>query len=319
MLRYPGGIHLAGGDVGDVVPEGDGDVAGRGGGRAEVDGDGLGDDHRGQDAGRGGRAGKGGRGPAASLPCKEGVGRNDHRLGRFGDAGVGRDHLDGGEGGLARKDLDAFDADGLVARLFGHEGADRVGADGGVGLVERAAAGRGFEFKVGGGAVCAGHPVRGKTLAGDGDADARHRGGLPGGIALDAQNSCCHSGCSFADGLSCTSVCRRGRRRVAKAPRFRGNPFLPAYAGQKFLPPNIPLGTKFGAEPCTRLYSLAHSLRQIFLYVSRPYAHVIRAGLFLIIWPRQTTLAGAFGIIRRFRAGRGGRRSRLPRRGPHRW
>src|SRR5699024_3559059 len=25
--------------------------------------------------------------------------------------------------------------------------------------------------------------------------------------------------------------------RVAKAPRFRGNPFLPAYAGQKFLPP----------------------------------------------------------------------------------
>src|SRR5699024_7531503 len=36
------------------------------------------------------------------------------------------------------------------------------------------------------------------------------------------------------------------------APRSRGNPFLPAYAGQKFFPPGIPLGTKFGAEPRTR-------------------------------------------------------------------
>src|SRR5699024_2001833 len=43
-----------------------------------------------------------------------------------------------------------------------------------------------------------------------------------------------------------------GRQRVAKAPRSRGNPFLPAYAGQKFLPPGIPLGTKLSAEPRTR-------------------------------------------------------------------
>ena len=42
--------------------------------------------------------------------------------------------------------------------------------------------------------------------------------------------------------------------------RFRGNPFLPAYAGQKFLPPNIPLGTKF--SPRT-----AHSLRSYTLRV----------------------------------------------------
>ena len=40
--------------------------------------------------------------------------------------------------------------------------------------------------------------------------------------------------------------------RVAFAPRSRGNPFLPAYAGQKFLPPGIPLGTKLSAEPRTR-------------------------------------------------------------------
>ena len=45
---------------------------------------------------------------------------------------------------------------------------------------------------------------------------------------------------------------RKPPQRVAKAPRFRGNPFLPAYAGQKFLPPNIPLGTKLSAEPRTR-------------------------------------------------------------------
>src|SRR5699024_11229731 len=43
-----------------------------------------------------------------------------------------------------------------------------------------------------------------------------------------------------------------GRQRVAKAPRSRGNPFLPAYAGQKFLPPGILLGTKLSAEPRTR-------------------------------------------------------------------
>src|SRR5699024_8443986 len=41
-------------------------------------------------------------------------------------------------------------------------------------------------------------------------------------------------------------------QRVAFATRFRGDPFLRAVARQKFLPPNIPLGTKFGAEPRTR-------------------------------------------------------------------
>ena len=60
--------------------------------------------------------------------------------------------------------------------------------------------------------------------------------------------------------------------RVAFATRSRGNPFLPAYAGQKFLPPGIPLGTKFSAEPRTRPCGLAHSQRQISLYVSRPSA-----------------------------------------------
>ena len=65
-----------------------------------------------------------------------------------------------------------------------------------------------------------------------------------------------------------------------KTTRFRGNPFLRAYARQKFLPPNIPLGTKFDAEPCTWPCGLAHSQRQISLYVSRPSAHVGWTGLF---------------------------------------
>src|SRR5699024_1740201 len=56
--------------------------------------------------------------------------------------------------------------------------------------------------------------------------------------------------------------------------------FLPAYAGQKFLPPGIPLGTKLSAEPRTRPCGLAHSQRSISLYVSRPSAHVGWTGLF---------------------------------------
>ena len=61
---------------------------------------------------------------------------------------------------------------------------------------------------------------------------------------------------------------------------LRGDPFLRAVARQKFLPPNIPLGTKFGAESRTRPCGLAHSQRQISLSVSRPYAHVVRSGRF---------------------------------------
>ena len=36
-----------------------------------------------------------------------------------------------------------------------------------------------------------------------------------------------------------------GGSACRNATRSRGNPFLSAYAGQKFLPPGIPLGTKF--------------------------------------------------------------------------
>ena len=55
----PGRIHLTGRHVGDIAAERDGDVPGRGGGLAEVDGDVLGDDdpvqhprHTGEGGGR---------------------------------------------------------------------------------------------------------------------------------------------------------------------------------------------------------------------------------------------------------------------------
>ncbi|HIZ58415.1 MAG TPA: hypothetical protein H9725_07535, partial [Candidatus Faecalibacterium gallistercoris] len=74
---------------------------------------------------------------------------------------------------------------------------------------------------------------------------------------------------------------------------LQGGPISACCAGQKFLPPGIPLGTKFGAEPRTRPCGLAHSQRQISLYVSRPSAHVGWTGLFWqgfcfgILWDKQ--------------------------------
>lgn len=195
-MRYPGGIHLAGGDVGDVVAEGDGDVAGRLVGAAQVDGDVGRDDDRRQDAGVACRGV--GRGAASAAAGKEEVGRDDHRRVLLHDAGVGGGHFQVGQGGLAGKDLHALDADGTVAWLFGHQVADRVGLFGGVVLVQREAARRGLDLDVGGQAVFPGDAADSKAFPRDGDADAGHGGGPAGGVAVDAQNSCCHSGCSFA-------------------------------------------------------------------------------------------------------------------------
>ena len=188
ILRYPGGVHLAGGDVGDVVPEGDGDVARRLVRAAEVDGDGLGDDHRCQHPGRGLRAGGG---PAAVAPRKEGVGGDDHRLfGRDGPVGRGAgdfgDHLQPGQGDLPGKDLRPLDLDGPPARLFGGDVADGVGQDGGVALVEGVALFGRVDLKVGGAARRAGDECGGKAAARHRDGHPVHRGGLPGRIALDA-------------------------------------------------------------------------------------------------------------------------------------
>ena len=131
----PGRIHLTGRHVGDIAAERDGDVPGRGGGPAEMDGDVLRDDdpvqhprHTGEGRGR----------AAAAVAGEEAVGWDDdgdvgrvpHLLGVGYHLGLGQRHLPG-------KDLHALDADGAVAGLGGHEVSDRVGALRGVVLVQR--------------------------------------------------------------------------------------------------------------------------------------------------------------------------------------
>src|SRR5699024_10412574 len=112
-------------------------------------------------------------------------------------------------------------------------------------------------------------------------------------------------------------IFRQITERVAKAPRFRGNPFLPAYAGQKFLPPGgcgsllllrpsqrackrqtaapaplrlfrpqdapqlrSPWGQNLALNRALAAKRLAHSQRQISLCLPRPSAHVGRTRLF---------------------------------------
>ena len=70
----------------------------------------------------------------------------------------------------------------------------------------------------------------------------------------------------------------RGAQALAKIGALRQRRLAVSSTGRALLP--LPLGTKFGAEPRTRRERRAHSLRQISLSVSRPYAHVVRAGLF---------------------------------------
>ena len=81
-------------------------------------------------------------------------------------------------------------------------------------------------------------------------------------------------------------------RRVAKAPRSRGNPFLPAYAGQKFLPPGIPLGTKLSAEPRTSPQSGSHTLSAQFPCMCPVHPHMSAGRDFFDSLPRPSPGAG---------------------------
>lgn len=124
LLRWvifvsPGRIHLTGRHVSDIAAERDGDVPGRGGGPAEVDGDVFGDDHPAQHPGlavrRGGRA-------AAAAAREEGVGGDDDGL-RGDVPGLLRvgDHLGPGQRHLPGEDLHPLNADGAVAGPGGGE------------------------------------------------------------------------------------------------------------------------------------------------------------------------------------------------------
>jgi len=130
----PGRIHLTGRHVGDIAAERDGDVPGRGGGPAEMDGDVLRDDdpvqhprHTGEGRGR----------AAAAVAGEEAVGWDDDGdVGRVPHLlGVGY-HLGLGQRHLPRKDLDALDADGAVPRLRSRQAAHRIRQTGGIILLQ---------------------------------------------------------------------------------------------------------------------------------------------------------------------------------------
>lgn len=186
----PGRIHLTGRHVGDIAAERDGDVPGRGGGPAEMDGDVLRDDdpvqhprHTGEGRGR----------AAAAVAGEEAVGWDDdgdvgrvpHLLGVGYHLGLGQRHLPG-------KDLHALNADGAVAGFGGHKAADRVGGLRGVILVQREGAGRGGEGDVGGIALGVGETGGGEAVAADIDGHALDGAGLAGCKSLDAQDSGSH-------------------------------------------------------------------------------------------------------------------------------
>ena len=180
----PGRIHLTGRHVGDIAAERDGDIPGRGGGPAEVDGDIFRDDdpvqhprHTGEERVR----------AAAAVAGEEAVGWDD-------DGGVGGVphlfrvgyHLGLGQRHLVGKDLHALDADGAVAGLGGHEVTDRVGGLRGVVLVQR-------EGDIVGVAFGVGQAGGGEAVAADGDGHTLDRAGLTGRKGLNAQNSGSHT------------------------------------------------------------------------------------------------------------------------------
>ena len=184
-LFRPGGVNLTRGHIGDVALEGYGHVLGRGGGFAQVDGDGLGDHHRGQDRRVDAVVHRGDA--AAAVPCKQGVDGDFYILGRCGaDAVHNGDHFQLGQGDLTGEDLYPLNGDGAVTGLGGHQGTGGIGQDGGVVFVQRIFQRGGLDLQVCGVAHFIGQAAGIEIAACDDDAHLRHRGGLAGCKALDA-------------------------------------------------------------------------------------------------------------------------------------
>ena len=187
----PGGVYLAGCDIGNVILEADRHVCCTDRRAGQVDGNFLRHHHLTQHAGIGALA-DGGR-AAAAVPRKQSVGGDDHR--RVGNVfsllGV-RDHLRPGQRDLPGKDLDALDADGTVARLSGRQAAHGIGQGRGVVLVQREGAGRGTDGHILGIALGIGDAVSREAAAGDHNSHSLHRSRLPGPIGLDTQDAIHH-------------------------------------------------------------------------------------------------------------------------------
>ena len=92
--------------------------------------------------------------------------------------------------------------------------------------------------------------------------------------------------------------CRRGSA-CRKSATLQGEPISACCAGQKFLPPGILLGTKFGAEPHTRRKA-ARTLSALNFPVCVPSIRTCRLdGTFLTVWRNCLSApgrhAGSFG------------------------
>ena len=182
----PCGVDLTGSNVCDIIPEGDGHVAGGSRRFAQMHRDIFGDDdliqHPGYAVLHRLRS-------AAAAARKQSVRRDDD--GRVRDVlaflGVGQ-HLGLCKRYLSGKDLDALNAHGAVAGFCGGQADNGVRA-GGVVLVQREGAGGGFNGNIGGAAGGISDAVQGKAVP-------LHRNGHPlrgGRLAcrkgLDAESS----------------------------------------------------------------------------------------------------------------------------------
>ena len=186
ILPYPSGVHLAGGHVCDIVPEGHRHVAGGSCRFAQMHRDIFWDDDLIQYPGRAVlrrlRA-------AAAAARKQSVRRDDD--GRVRDVpvflGVGQ-HLGLCQRYLSGKDLDALNAHGAVAGFCGGQADNGVRADGVV-LVQREGAGGGFNGDIGGAAGGISDAVQGKAVPLHRNGHPLHGGRLACRKGLDAESS----------------------------------------------------------------------------------------------------------------------------------
>ena len=180
----PGGVYLTGGDIGDIIPEGHGHVAGRGGRFAQMHRDVFGNDHLVQHTRR---AVFHRLCAAAAVSGKQGVGGDDHRGFRDVPAFLGvRDQFRLGQRDLSGKDLHTLDAYGAVTGFGSGQAAHGIGPHGGIGFVQRIGAGRGVDGHIRGIALGVGGVLYGKAIAAHGEHDALHGGGLAGPEGLQA-------------------------------------------------------------------------------------------------------------------------------------
>ena len=196
-LLRPGGIHLAGGHVGDVFAEAHRHVLGAGRRLAQVHRDGLGDDGRGEHR-RGGLAElhrrAAGRFAAGAVKLMRRRLKAVRQRGGRAQALHGA-HLQLGQRHLTREQLQALQRQGLIALLVRRQVPHAVRPLGGV-LVQREGGGRRGQFQIQGVALAVGVKFhflcRLAVGAAQADAHIAHRRALPRRVGLHPQGSVAH-------------------------------------------------------------------------------------------------------------------------------